>query len=1060
MIALWAGATTGHDLPVSTTGTFMPKLNSSPVRFILSLLPVRALLCLKIGALALFLAGMATSGTRAACDPVVDGGGTLHCLPGPHDGQITYNFSVDAGTPVQTRSDFVLDVGSATTDTVIDGGLLAESYYSGSLSIHLRNLVIHDPDPLNVPCLGAYCMDVYRGQGAPVSYLMEMDGGLVDFAGNAASNRGMVLYNGAGFGDQATLRMTSGTIRIAASGTYGLYGWNYDGAATSIEMLGGVIDLHGVNSEGIKIEGDTSSGRGYSHILQGGGNIQVSGDGGVGIDLIGVYSPTGGFIAHQVEKTGGTILVKGQDTVGILAQSYSSETGVRVDHSGGSVMAIGARARGISTYAPGTAGTDATVEVTGGSVRGAGLDSYGIMLQLAATYDVHIGGSAIVSGGSGNGAGLEIQAAFPGHTGHVRIDGHATVGSDNGHAISMLDPSTGLPVDGSANIEIADQADIEGSIMLGNGDDTLTWLGGTISGPVDLGAGDDQLILAGVSVAGTPLLGGVGNDKIRIDGPAATHLDLTSASGFEILEKTGSGTAFLTGTAGFSGGIRLLDGKLSFNGSGAAIQATSGRLGGTGTFTSLDTQSGVTLAPGNSIGTLHVTGNATLGAGTRMEVEVNADGRADKLDAIGQMSIGGGSTLQVVPEAGSDGNGRSFGPQTSYAILHAGGGLTGQFNFILENYAFLDAHVTYTATDAILTLERNGFAFADIALTPNQRAVAAGLDARQWSGSPLYGVLVGLTDAQSRAAFDLLSGEIHADVETGLFEEAGLLASGLRAPARADGNGLWVSGEGLEGHQAADGNAGRLSWSMQGLALGADFAASDAWRFGISGVVSNGSYDLADRLSDAHDQTLQLGGYGRFSQGGLHLTFGGGLLTSRIDTRREAVIGTFSQPLAATYDAQGWQAFGEAGYDVDVAPDLSLEPYAAFDGMQLHRGSFAETGGTAALTALSDTETRLYGDAGLRLHWRTALGDTPVDLSTGLTWQRLLKGRAADGRFTMQGVPAFDIAGLEPRDDAVRLDLGLSEDLGAHGTLDLTYGGQFAAGYAAHHVKLGFRMDF
>ena len=76
------------------------------------------------------------------------------------------------------------------------------------------------------------------------------------------------------------------------------------------------------------------------------------------------------------------------------------------------------------------------------------------------------------------------------------------------------------------------------------------------------------------------------------------------------------------------------------------------------------------LAPGNSIGTLNISGNFTQAAGSTYQVEANAQGQADRINVGGTAAIQGG-TVQVLAQPGNYGN------STTYTILRATGGVSG-----------------------------------------------------------------------------------------------------------------------------------------------------------------------------------------------------------------------------------------------------------------------------------------------------------------------------------------------------------------------------------------------
>ena len=92
--------------------------------------------------------------------------------------------------------------------------------------------------------------------------------------------------------------------------------------------------------------------------------------------------------------------------------------------------------------------------------------------------------------------------------------------------------------------------------------------------------------------------------------------------------------------------------------------------------------------------------------------------------------------------------------------------MNGTFAQVSVNSPFLTPMVLYdggTGNDVVLMLEGNAGAFIEAARTPNQLAVAGALAVSD-PNSALLQAIFPLTAPQARAAFDALSGEIHATV--------------------------------------------------------------------------------------------------------------------------------------------------------------------------------------------------------------------------------------------------------------------------------------------------------
>ncbi|PRD40341.1 autotransporter outer membrane beta-barrel domain-containing protein, partial [Phyllobacterium phragmitis] len=115
--------------------------------------------------------------------------------------------------------------------------------------------------------------------------------------------------------------------------------------------------------------------------------------------------------------------------------------------------------------------------------------------------------------------------------------------------------------------------------------------------------------------------------------------------------------------------------------------------------------SGGTLAPGNSIGTLNVA-NITINAGSTYTVELNDGGfvagtNSDLLNATGTATINGGN-VHVTPVNGTD-DGSTYTVGGVYTIITAGTAVTGTFDTLTDDYAFLNFALGYDANNVFLT---------------------------------------------------------------------------------------------------------------------------------------------------------------------------------------------------------------------------------------------------------------------------------------------------------------------------------------------------------------------
>ena len=289
---------------------------------------------------------------------------------------------------------------------------------------------------------------------------------------------------------------------------------------------------------------------------------------------------------------------------------------------------------------------------------------------------------------------------------------------------------------------------------------TNTYAGGTVinAGTLQLGSGGTSGSIAG-NVANNGTLAFNRSDAVTFGG---------TISGNGSVQQNGSGTAILTATNTYIGDTVINAGSLIVNGSIANSSMTivnaGATLGGAGTVGETMVNGGGTIAPGNSIGTLNISGNIAFARGSIYQVEANAASQADKVVATGTATINGG-TVQVLAGAGN------YAPATTYTILTANGGRSGSFSSVTSNFAFLNPSLTYDPNNVYLTLTRNSIDFAAIGGTRNQRAAGGGVETLGW-GHPIYNAVLQLDASPARAAFDAVSGEIHASAKTALIEDS------------------------------------------------------------------------------------------------------------------------------------------------------------------------------------------------------------------------------------------------------------------------------------------------
>ena len=592
---------------------------------------------------------------------------------------------------------------------------------------------------------------------------------------------------------------------------------------------------------------------------------------------------------------------------------------------------------------------------------------------------------------------------------------------------------------------------------------------GSITGKIDLSGSYANTVhlYEGSTLLGDLSIGNNAGSKLILSGEGSQlYSDAVSGStsfnGFLI--KQGGGLWNLNSNIAHHGATLVEEGILAVNGSiaNSAVTVRSGAtLGGNGSVGATRIESGGTLAPGNSIGVLTVNGDLTLNPGATFSVEVDAQGNADQVIVTGGTAYLNGSNLQlslISPNA-------NYRAGVQNTILSADA-IDGTFGSVLGNpFAFLDFSLNYSGNSVVQAITRNNVQFADLGQTRNQRATAAALDSL--GNVALYNRVSTLTAEQAPAAFDGLSGELHASLATALLEESHVVRdaslqrqSGERVAQQRFANGLalWAQASNEHGRVEGDSNAANLSRELNSLVLGVDGQAGD-WTVGALAGTGDGSLDVGRRDSSADLSSYYLGGYASRSLGALNVRLGASYAWYGIDTKRDARIGDESQRLKASYDAQVTQAFGEVGYAIRH-DDTRLEPFVGLTQVQVKTDSFNEKGGDARLHGKGASRDLTLFSAGVRAQQRLELAGLPVELSTRLAWQRAAGQTDGTGTLVFEGSDAFKVAGVDVSRDVFQASLQGAVELSPGLRVGVGYNGQLGGDSKSNAVQANLNFSF
>lgn len=874
----------------------------------------------------------------------------------------------------------------------------------------------------------------------------------------------------------------------------GLQFWNGGTTAADGSVHGGSGTWNAAATNWTDVDGNISNpwASGLTAVFAGtsGGTVTIAGD----VAVAGLQFGTDGY---RLEGPG-DILIAATDTefrvdAGLRAEIAAGITGAGglLKTSGGTLVLSGA-----NSYAGGTRILAGIVEVSADNNLGEAASAIALSGgTLATTASFDTGRSVSLSNQGtvavAEGTTLGLTGIIDG-TGQFRKDGLGTlvlIGANSYGGGTVIVAGTLQIGDGGSHGWIVGDVANDGLLRFSRSD--ATTFDGAIrgTGALELSLGTLTLTAensyeGGTSIdAGATLRLGSGGAAGSITGDVLNDGTLAfnrsdsigfagAFSGTGDIRQTGPGFVNLTGdSSGFAGATTVEAGTLAVNGKlGGTLEILAGaRLQGMGTV-GTTTVSG-TIAPGNSIGTLHVAGDIQFDPDSIYEVEANEDGETDSIVATGEATLLGG-TVRVLAGTGT------YAPATTYTILTANGGILGDgFETVTSNLAFLDPTLSYDLSNVYLTLTRNNIDFAAVGSTPNQRATGGGAESLGY-GNPVYDALLDLSGEQARYAYDQLSGEIHASARTAFIEDSRFVRdaalarlrlaqdgpaaanSDPKAAAATDRFAFWARGFGARGHVDGDGNAARLDRSIGGFLTGADgFVDATAGRLGLLAGYSHTEFDVDDRNASGSSDDYHLGIYGGTRWGGLALRGGAAYTWHQVSTERAVAFAGYADAVEASYDAATAQVFAELGYAVPVGT-ATVEPFANLAYVHVRSDGFSETGGAAALAGAGASTGTSFTTLGLRASGAIALGSVNATARGLVGWQHAFGDVTPVGSLAFAGGDVFAIAGVPVTRDAALIEGGLDVALSPRATLGISYAGQIGSGFSDQSMNAHLDVRF
>ncbi len=552
-------------------------------------------------------------------------------------------------------------------------------------------------------------------------------------------------------------------------------------------------------------------------------------------------------------------------------------------------------------------------------------------------------------------------------------------------------------------------------------------------------------------------------------------------SGTGNITKQGAGALLLTGNQPFSGTVAVDEGVLQVGNAanpgavfGGQVSVAHGAgLTGNGSVGALVNNGSVT--PDN--GKLTVAGNFTNGNTGALNLLITPS-------STGSLAVGGtanlGGTLNVVNLA------PYAGPAT-YTLLTAGAvnGTFGTTN--LENLAFLNTALNYSPTQVALAVSRNNVSYASVAATGNQRGVAAALDSgAAVGGATVQNALLNADAAGARAAFDSLSGEIHASTASAMLEDSRHVRDAVNERLRQPGcyreddprNSLapsenrlssagchgemvgWMRVLGTWGHMGGDSNTAKLDRNLGGFLLGTDKQVDDAWRVGVAAGYTRSDLDAKRRSSSADVDSYHLMAYTAYQQEAFAARLGVAYSWHDIESKRDVAVGGVGQRLKADYKARSAQVFGEVGYTIETGK-VVVEPFAGLAYVNYDSDTLKEKGGSAALRGDADQDVT-FSTLGVRIGQTITLGNgSKITPRGSIGWRHAFGDTQPDADLSfVNGGASFSTQGVPIAKDSAVVEAGLDYQISQNGKLGLGYSGQLSRNDKDHAMTISFSLGF
>ncbi len=568
------------------------------------------------------------------------------------------------------------------------------------------------------------------------------------------------------------------------------------------------------------------------------------------------------------------------------------------------------------------------------------------------------------------------------------------------------------------------------------------------------------------------------------------------------LVKRGEGTLRLSGDNSYAGDTTVMGGTLIFDGAGAApngdVIIDGGVLSGLVGGNNLTVRSG-RVAPGNSIGTMVVSGTYELNGGT-YEVELS-NAAADKIVADDAVLTSG--TILAAPT-------ELITTTVQHTIIETTGGIVGDPNSlsraISDTSFLLDFDLSVVGNDLVLTTTPVGTFLqavnADAAATnPNLRGIAIALDRgadgglggaemtqAQMMTQPQLVKLVGQSQPRAREAAQRTGLHQRHAVRTGKLNRVQAIQTAMRSERHAQRRhaladaaphssamasvvqaerllamrpgSLAFWGRSLNGFGDVDSDrfASGFDYRSHGFDIGVETLIDEhrllggsiaaAWT-DLDGDSGSGSAELANYWANV---------YVAWIEKDWQLTVGGAYGIGRTDTRRP--IAGLGLTAEGDYDSDIYSGFLSVSR-VFETERLSWEPFVVVDYAHVVDDAYTESGAGGMNLSVSRNGTdSLRTLVGVRLAGAPDPGQTSGFYPhVSVAWEHEHLDDQVANDATLVG-STFRSLGLDVERDSLRLGVGAVVRVDSNLSLFVDHTSLINADFDAHSIEVGLRILF